>query len=300
MAKVKRGTTICNLKYLLFPVEVRDNPMPCNQEYSKLVVGQINGGDFFLNACSPRYELVKNKVIFPSVEKILNKHKIEFKVVYSHTQNVRFYADYQITDKRYAYTMSGTSDTIQPMLRVTHSYNGLTNYKIIFGYFRMICSNGLTIPVQEMKKYNLVIIGKHTESILYSLKQLNTLLRVFSNEAKQITKAIVDKYELLGGRMVVNVNDRVKEVLNQNKIAMVDNAKLNTVNDIVSRIIKEANGETEVEGKKVDLGYNGQVNDFLIYNGINQYLNDDAINIKAPEKRMEIDSRVFEYMLVNA
>ena len=300
MAKVKRGTTICNIDDFNYPVEVINNPFKSNDECAKWVMGRLNNEEFFIQACSKRYELVENKLIFPKIEKILNKHKIEFKVVYSHTQNVRFYADYQITDKRYAYTMSGTSDTIQPMIRVAHSYNGLTKYRIIFGYFRMVCSNGLTIPVQEMKKYNLVIIGKHTESILYSLKQLNTLLRVFSNEAKQITKAIVDKYELLGGRMVVNVNDRVKEVLNQNKIAMVDNAKLNTVNDIVSRIIKEANGTTKVDGKKIDLGYNGNVNDFLVYNGINQYLNDDAINIKAPEKRMEIDSKILEYMLVNA
>jgi hypothetical protein len=196
--------------------------------------------------------------------------------------------------------MSGTSDTIQPMIRVAHSYNGLTKYRIIFGYFRMVCSNGLTIPVQEMKKYNLVIIGKHTESILYSLKQLDTLLTVFANEAKQITSAIIDKYELLGGRMVINIKDRVKEVLNQNKIIMVDNKVLNTVDNIVSRIMAEANGTTEVDGKKIDMGYNGQVNDWLIFNGINQYINDDAINIKAPEKRMEIDSKILEYMLVNA
>ena len=292
MAKVKKGQTICKLKKLLFPVELRDNPMPCNQEYSKLVIGQLKGGDFFLNACSPRYELVENKLIFPNIEQILNEHKIKFDVQYSHTNNVRFYANYMITDKRYGYTMNGTSDTIQPMLRVTHSYNGLTKYKIIFGYFRLVCSNGLTIPVKEMDKYNLVIIGKHTESILHSLDQLDNLLTVFANEAKQITRAIVDKYELLGGRMVVNVKDRVKEVLNQNKIAMVDNKVLNTVDNIVNRIMTEAKSDT--------LGYKGRVSDFLVYNGINQYLNDDVINIKAPEKRMEIDSKVLEYMLMYA
>jgi hypothetical protein len=100
--------------------------------------------------------------------------------------------------------------------------------------------------------------------------------------------------------MVINIKDRVKEVLNQNKIIMVDNKVLNTVDNIVSRIMAEANGTTEVDGKKIDMGYNGQVNDWLIFNGINQYINDDAINIKAPEKRMEIDSKILEYMLVNA
>jgi hypothetical protein len=46
-----------------------------------------------------------------------------------------------------------------------------------------------------------------------------------------------------------------------------------------------------------NLGYKGVVNDFLIYNGINQYLNDDNRNIQVPEKRMETDSLVLEHML---
>ncbi len=292
MSKVKKGQVICSLKDLIFPVELRDNPMPCNQEYSKLVIGQINGGDFFLNACSPRYELVANKAIFPNIEKILKQHGIEFEVQYSHTHNVRFYANYIITDKDYSYKMDGTNDEICPVLRVQHSYNGLTKYRIMFGYFRVICSNGLTVPVQEMDKYNLVIIGKHTKSILGSLKQLDTLLSVFSNEAIQITKSITEKYEMLANRKVVNVKKRVEQVLTQNKIGMIDNQNFNTVENVTNRILAES--------KDKQLGYNSKVNDFLIYNGINQYINDDSLNISAPEKRMEIDSKVLEYMLKNA
>jgi hypothetical protein len=54
---------------------------------------------------------------------------------------------------------------------------------------------------------------------------------------------------------------------------------------------------SEANGEKEDLGYNGRVNDWLIYNGINQYLNDNNRNIAVPEKRMETDSEVFQYML---
>ena len=73
---------------------------------------------------------------------------------------------------------------------------------------------------------------------------------------------------------------------------MVDNKKLNTVDNIVDRIVAEMNDNT--------LGYNGKANDWLVFNGINQYINDDSINIKAPEKRMEIDSKILEYMLMYA
>ena len=291
--KAKRGRTICNIEDFNFEVEVIDNPFRCNKECSKWVMGRLENEEFFIQACSNIYELVPNAEIFPEIEKILKLKGIEFDVVYSHTDNVRFYADYQITDKRYGYTMTGTSDTIQPMIRVQHSYNGLTKYRIIFGYFRLVCTNGLVIAVQEMSKYNLCITGKHTESIIGSLETLKTLLTTFSDEAVQITTEITAKYELLGGRWVANVQDRLVEVLGYNKIAMIENSKFNTVQDILGRIEHEAS-------VKKGLGYNGRVNDWLIYNGINQYLNDDDLNVKAPEKRMEDDSKVFEYMLANA
>lgn len=279
---------------ILFDVEIIDNPQNTNSEYSRIVVGQTSEGAMDLNYCSPRYELIPNSDIFPNVENVLNTNEIDFKVTYQHINHVRFYADYEITDKRYAYTMNNTSDDIVPMLRVQHSYNGLTKYRIVFGYFRLVCTNGMVIPVQEMDEFNLVIIGKHTDSIKKSFAKLDVLLNNFVDGAKEITSRITEKYEILGGHWVANVQDRLTEVLEASKIAIIDTSKFNTLNDITNRIMVEANGEKE------DLGYNGKVNDWLIYNGINQYLNDNDRNIAVPEKRMETDSKVFEYMLETA
>jgi len=274
---------------ILFDVELIDNPNQTNSEYSKIVVGQTPEGEMHLNYCSPRYELVPNSEIFPNIEKVLKSNKIKFDVTYKHLNHVRFYADYLITDKAYAYKMKGTDDTIEPMLRVQHSYNGLTKYRIIFGYFRIICSNGLVIPLQEMNKFNLSINGKHTESIKKSFQKLDSLLQVFVSDAKQIRKDITKKYEVLGGHWVANVQDRLKEVLAASSIAIIDNKNYDTLTDITNRINNEADNNS--------LGYNGKVNDWLIYNGINQYLNDNNRNIAAPEKRVETDSNVLEYML---
>lgn len=280
---------ICTRDYILFPVEMRDEEMPSNSDYCKRIVGQINGGDFLLNQCSPIYELVPNSEIFPKIEEVLTNNGIEYEATYTHVKHVRFYADYRITDKRYAYTMNIGGDSIEPMLRVQHSYNGLTKYRITFGYFRLVCSNGLVVPVKEMEEFNLVIVGKHTESIKLSFKKLDIMLHNFTMNAKQITTQITTKYEQLGGVWVEKPEDRIAEVLKACDIAAVDNSKFNTVDNIVKRIEKEANNPS--------LGYNGRVNDFLIWNGINQYINDNSINIAVPEKRMETDSKVLEYML---
>jgi hypothetical protein len=290
--KLAGGLTECTFEELLFPVKVIENKMNTNSEYSKIVIGKIDGKNKALNYCSPRYELVPNKSIFPKINEILDAHKIKYDVTYFHIDNVRFYVDYVITDKRYIHTMKGTTDTIQPMLRVNHSYNGQTKYKIIFGYFRFICTNGLVIAVQEMKQYNLCLTGKHTKAIQESFEKLDVILNDFSEGAKKITKAITKRYDILGGHWVENVNDRIKEVLEFAGIRTVDNKNFDTILHIKSIVTSESNNPT--------LGYNGKINDFLIYNGINQYIHDNSRNVAAPEKRAEVDSKVFEHMLETA
>ena len=293
--KVKTGAVICGIDDILFPVEVRDEEMASNKEYCKRIVGQINGGDFLLNQCSNIYKLISNADIFPNIEAVLEANGIEYTVEYSHINHVRFYADYKITDSRYGYTMKGTNDKIMPMLRVQHSYNGLTKYRILFGFFRMVCTNGLTVAVEEMKRFNLVIVGKHTEAIKNSFSKLNEMLIYFGANAHIISGAITQKYEKLGGVWVTNPEDRLREVLEASNIIVVENNNFNTLNDIMGRVKAEANGEVNY-----DMGYNGRINNWLIYNGINQYLNDNSRNIATPEVRIEKDSKVLEYMLATA
>lgn len=323
--KAKNGTTICELEDLIFPVELRDNPRNTNREYSKVVSGLVtrkipyfsedeikrmtNGMteeealallaeypstknvelEMDLNYCSPIYELIPNEMIFPKVEEIFRSKGIDFSVIYSHTQNARFYGNYTIEDPRFGYRMGGTNDVIKFIWNFQHSYNGLTKYKGVAGFFRLVCTNGLTIPVAEMKEYNLVLEGKHTSSILHSLQEFETILENVTNNLGTVKPAITDKYEMLGGIWVAKPEDRIKEVLKATGIIVVENSKYDTVNFIMSRV--------EGEAKRPDLGYNGRVNDWLIYNGINQYIHDDSRNISAPEKRRETDSKVLEYML---
>ena len=289
--KNKVGAKNCTVDEMCFDVEIHDNPRKTNKEYSKVVTGIINGEEMDLNYCSNIYQLVKNSEIFPSVEQVLFNNAIDFDVKYRHINHVRFYGDYVITDKRYAYCMDNTNDNIMPIIRVQHSYNGLTKYKIVFGYFRMICSNGLTIPVSEMRRFNLEIVGKHTDAIHNSFERLSDMLVYFSKEAAAITKSITTKYEVLGSRWVSDPQKRLETILEASKLTAVDNSRFNTVNDIMARIMTESN--------KPNFGYNGKVNDWLIYNGINQYLNDDNRNIAVPEVRMEKDSKVLEWMLIN-
>lgn len=288
--KTKIGTTKCNLNDILFPVELRDNPRNTNREYSKVVTGIIDNKEIDLNYCSPVYELVNNSDIFPKVEKIFKQQGIAYTAKYSQANNCRFYGDFIIEDQRFAYHMQGTNDLIKFIFNFQHSYNGLVRYRGVAGFYRLVCTNGLTIPVKEMNEYNLVLEGKHTASILHSLQEFESILFKITNNIGVVKSAITAKYELLGGRWVANPLDRIEEVLGANKIAILNDKRLDTIGYIMDRI--------NIESTDVTLGYNGKVNDFLIWNGINRYINDDKLNIANPEKRREVDSKVLEFMLV--
>lgn len=286
---------MCTLNEILFDVELIENPVRTNSEYSRIVRGWTNENGIQvikdLNYCSPRYELVENAMIFPNIENVLKMNGIEFTAKYRHIDHVRFYADYVITDGRYKYDIKGKNDIVMPKLTVQHSYNGLTKYAINFGYFRLICTNGLVIPVKDMNMFNLSIQGKHTSSIIHSIERLNDMLINFTTNASTVIGSINQKFEQLGGVIVNKPEDRIIEVMNANGLSVIDNNKFNTVNDIMLRINKEVNDPT--------MGYGGVVNDWLIYNGINQYINDTDRTIEVPEKRMEKDSKVLEYMLAS-
>jgi len=293
MSKEKTKLSKCTLADMCFPVRLLTEKMNCNKEYSKFVVGLVDGSLKKLNQMSDVYSLVACKEIFPEIEKIFNEFNMKFNVEYSELNNVKFYGDYILEDSSLNYVMKGTNDVIRPILRINHSYNGTSRYSFIFGYFRLVCSNGLVIPVEEMKEFNLSIRGKHTkDSIVTDLEKLKSTLEYFVRNYKTINNAITEKYEILGKRTITDAPERIEQILEACSINAITTSKFNTVNYVMAKISEEANSTS--------LGYGGRITDWLIYNAINQYLNDSDRNIMSPVVRAEKDKKVFEYMLKNA
>jgi hypothetical protein len=293
MKESKSKLAVISREDICFPVEVIKNPEWTNSEYSRIVVGTIGGREKMLNYCSPVYELVKNADVFPKIEDLFNLHGIQFKATYSHIGHVRFYASFVIENPEFAHRFLGTNDVIKFKWHQQMSYNGKTKLMGWGGFYRQVCTNGLMIPCVELQQFNLRVGGKHTESIKVHLATIDAMLTNLVNNYSEVSEAIIKKYELLGGRMVTDVEDRITEVLEAVGITAVENSKFNTVNDITLRITSELE-------KPEMVGYNGVVNDWLVYNGINQYINDESRNSTLPEKRSEIDSKVLEYLLENA
>lgn len=277
-----------SLKNLLFPVfkalvsEMLGVDTISSTEYG--IFGYVNGRDkkpVLINTCSDVYELLPNSDLFPVIEKILNDAKIKFEVTYKMIDFSRFYADYTLNTG--GVSVGNSKDEIFPILRIEHSYNGLLKYKMTFGWFRMICTNGLTIPVEGKENENITIVGKHTAKILESLKQLIEKITYFTENGEKFTK----KYKVIADRWVKNWSARVEEVINATGIGKRGTAQ------ILAKIQEEA-----------AILSDGKVNDWLIYNAFNFHIynaktNDGKEYATAPNLRHDQDKKIFETIYKN-
>lgn len=272
-----------SLEQILFPVAKK-----LTSEMSKVktisstqfgIYGYVDGLEnepTLLNTCSKTYELLENSRIFPVAEKILDDAGIDYDVTYKMIEFSRFYADYTL--KTGGITIGTKGDKILPILRIEHSYNGLLKYKMTFGWFRMICSNGLTIPLEGKEDENITIVGKHTAKILESLNQLLDKVNFFVKNQKKFTQ----KFEVMASRWVKNWKERVEE--------------LATVTGIGKRGIDQITERIQFEADEL---YKGEVNDWLIYNGFNFHIFNAVTSggkeyATAPNLRNDQDKKVFE------
>ena len=287
-----------NINSLCFPVHRVDNPEWVNKKHQKIIVALMPDPNNpkknkrkLLNYASSVYGLIPNSAIFPQIENVLNASNIAYNVTYKHVDNVEFYVDYRITDSRYTWKIEGTNDEIQMIISVQHSYDSSKKFKIFIGWFRFICNNGLVSPVKELEQYNMVMVVKHSTVVHKVHENINKLLLKIHNEAEDIITLVSRKFKTLADAVVTpdNFDKMLEQTLKAAGINAISNKNFNTYENIKNRAIAEANHPT--------LGYKGTLNEWLVYNAINQYINDDTLNVTNPETRRENDSKVLEYLL---
>lgn len=248
------------------------------------IVADIAGRQTLLNTCSDRYELISNDQIFGTVELTLHSAGINFSVEYEMHDYSVFKATY-ILDNVFVTLPNG--DKVYLKFEITHSYNGLAQYMIVLGYYRMVCSNGLVIPLEGHESDNFYIKGKHTEKILESVNKLMETLSHFIDRKD----AIADRYRLMAERPVIKWKERIVQVFEANKIhAGKKDANLNAVYE---KLTLEMND-------RIGTGKNVEANDWLIYNAINEgYVYNDQVNSIKPHLRIEKDAKVIQWLYTN-
>lgn len=245
------------------------------------IFANVDGKTVLLNTCSKNYELLPNADLFPVIEKLLTDGGIDFEPSYKMLDYSRFYADYKLNSG--AITIGGNrDDKLLPILKIEHSYNGLLKYKLTFGYFRLVCGNGLVVPVEGKEGENIHIIGKHTKQILASLEQLIDKVKFFTRNQKRFA----ERFEVLASRFVTRWKTRVEDIIE--------------VSGVGKRGYDEIIGKISEESQMLGC----EVNDWLIYNAFNFHIfnaktADGKAYATAPNLRNDADRKVFDLIFKN-
>lgn len=96
----------------------------------------------FLSFCSSSYNLRDNSTLYKPVEDLLNQNKIPFDRKIQIVEGTKFYVDYIIRDR----VKSLTVNDILPKFSIWNSYDGTLKTTMKYGFYRVVCSNGLTRP----------------------------------------------------------------------------------------------------------------------------------------------------------
>lgn len=296
IAAVYTNTTNINkfimteLQDFLFDVEmVKSTEKSVSAHEYKIIayLDGLNAEPTKLNSCSGGFNLLKNVAVYPPIEQMLTDAGIIYEKSYTMNKEMTVfsatYVFYTLHGKDLAIDL-GNGDKIYPTLMVGNSYNGQKQSAFIFGYFRMICANGLVIPLEGQEEKNLHIKGKHTKKLNLSFNELTLKI----DEFIAMNSIVKTNFNTITDRMVVKYGERIEEVLTATKVGYTMD-QFNMVYDIVT--------------EEADKLYNGKVNDFLVYNGINALIHKELIEgkktIALPEVKRKLDQKVLSYIMAN-
>lgn len=107
-----------------------------------------------LGIVSPSYSVIEHKSVIDSFREAGQKYNVKEKITLDHNGARMFY---QMTLPKVQMQVA-KGDLIQLMMIAKNSYNGWNSLQIIFGAFRLVCSNGLILGTKFMQ-FNYRHIG---------------------------------------------------------------------------------------------------------------------------------------------
>lgn len=229
--------------------------------------------EIIVNNCSNGYLLIPNKDVFPSLEKEMEKFG-EISIKREVRDNSSFFVTYDFLSQEKKIEVAG-SDFIFPRISIQNSYNSKYLFNIECGFFRVVCTNGLCLPVEDDYGFNTILShceGNFTKLVNEAIQGIDMFLK----RAKEVS----EEYELLKEYKIskTDLDSAVESILRKAK------ALISAKDSIVERIIQE-NEESKIE---YDM--------FSVYNGINYMLqphNNQYITAN-PVDRRKMDEKILD------
>jgi hypothetical protein len=192
-----------------------------------------------------QYRIVQHEDVLTHIESTLKKNpeygEWERNILFSKNGQARMHAIYRFPGVEVAVKQG---DFVNPTVEVFNSYDGGWNYQVLFGAFRLVCSNGLTIG-EKILHYN----RRHTQNFTFLMAEeiLKNGMHTFS-----IQRGIWEKWvdEMIEKR-------QMEEIFHKLELSKKDTQAVN----------EEIETETGIS-----IGYTEQINMWLFYNILCQYI----------------------------
>ena len=235
-----------------------------------------------LNYCTENYSLVENKKIFLPIEEKLRAGKVDYIRQVKIVTESQFYVTYLLKSKN-----TKKLGELYPRLTIINSYDGKVKFRHEFGWFRLVCTNGLTRPHGETN----ISVNKQSSdlteaSLMFLIRDILKDTETFLEE----TKKDLAKYEAINSKKVTA--KLIAEVTKQLKLS-------DKLADAATARFKLETGTSDEAFTYVDLEGNlrsGRTADptlFTLYNAINFAIYNE--NPKEPiENKQKKDSALLE------
>ena len=245
--------------------------MLTNSENEYAVVAELPEGEKLITLCSERLNLVPNEALYPELERLfsLNPATKDFKVRTKSVDHKDFYREYSFP--KFESFVGNKKDGLIAGLGVGNSYYGQMFNGSVNAH-RMVCSNGLWGVASLMK-----ISNKHTQIVQGAIQDLF----IQAMEAIEEFAQQIERYNVLASAVRgLDWEDRLDDV--------ADKSGIKKFHDDAKAIVRKEAGDL----------YGGVVNDWLIYNALNQTIFNDGLNKKNTGVRQKLDEKVFNHMLM--
>jgi len=266
---------------ICFKVEKVENPSIANgfattTENSHAIIGYptVKGNEVKteLHNCAERYKLVSNLEIFSELERLfsLNKKTADYEVSIHNIDNVQFAVDFRFPQFK---ALIKKVDEVIAGFTVRNSYNGKWAFSGYLNSYRQVCSNGMWGMSRALSVKN-----RHTEIVKVAVQ---TMFLEVINALEEFETQVV-KYELLANaERQQGWEDRLEDIAKKSGIV---------------KFHDDAKAIARMEATNL---YGGVVNDFVIYNALNNVLFNNSLNKKPQDVRAKIDQQIVANLLAN-
>ena len=211
--------------------------------YEKVIISN----DKIVNIVSDSYGHLPNIDFFGQMENKLLENNISTLTRSFNKDDRSFKAEYILNDDKYQVSVKDIkdnngniikSDLVRPLISLINSYDGSCKTTASFGYYRVVCQNGLHIC-----KTNLGFSTKHSSNIIQIvMPELDAIINNFmSNEFFDIKK----KFEVLAETPIKDMKKYVKFICKETGIFKFEKSDKNSdpsknANDVMDIILKES------------------------------------------------------------